>query len=59
MVQKKSSQNRHYRLKKKWHGPLSHWCRKGKTALSGPTSKKTFFVCVFPKASRKKPPLEP
>ena len=25
--------------KKKWHGPLSHWGREGKT-LRGPTTKK-------------------
>ena len=27
--------------KKKWHGPLSHWCREGKTLVA-----RTLFLCV-------------
>ena len=27
------------RLKKKWHGPLSHWCREGKTLVVRPLKK--------------------
>ena len=41
----------HFRLyykKKKWHGPLSHWCREGKTLVVRPLKKNTFFMCVFP-----------
>ena len=34
--------------KKKWHGPLSHWCREGKTLVVRPLKKNTFFMCVFP-----------
>ena len=34
--------------KKKWHRPLSHWCRKGKTLVFRPLKKTLFFVCVFP-----------
>ena len=30
--------------KKKWHGPLSHWCREGKTLVVRPL-KKT-LLCV-------------
>ena len=33
--------------KKKWHGPLSHWRREGKTLVVRPF-KKTFLMCVFP-----------
>ena len=35
--------------KKKWYGPLSHWCREGKTLVVRPL-KKHFFMCVFPKS---------
>ena len=28
--------------KKKWHGPPSHWCRKGKTLVVRPLKKNTF-----------------
>ena len=31
--------------KKKWHGPLSHWCREGKTLVVRPLNK-TLFLCV-------------
>ena len=31
--------------KKKWHGPLSHWCREGKTLVVRPL-KNHFFLCV-------------
>ena len=31
--------------KKKWHGPLSHWCRDGKTLVVRPL-KKPLFLCV-------------
>ena len=31
--------------KKKWHGPLSHWCRGVKTLVVRPL-KKTLFLCV-------------
>ena len=36
---------RQKRKKKKWHGPISHWCREGKTLVVRPL-KKT-FLCVF------------
>ena len=29
----------------KWHGPLSHWCREGKTLVVRPLKKNT-FLCV-------------
>ena len=33
--------------KKKWHGPLSHWCREGKTLVVRPLKKTLFFnVCL-------------
>ena len=35
--------------RKKWHGPISHWCREGKTLVVRPLKKNTFFMCVFPK----------
>ena len=35
----------YYKKKKKWHGPLSHWCREGKTLVSRPLKKK-LFLCV-------------
>ena len=31
--------------KKKWHGPLSHWCREDKTLVVRPL-KKHSFLCV-------------
>ena len=31
------------------HGPLSHWCREGKTLVIRPLKKTHFFMCVFPK----------
>ena len=37
------------RLKKKWYGPLSHWCREGKTLVVRPLKKNYFFMYVFPK----------
>ena len=36
----------HYKTKKKWHVPLSHWCWKGKTSVVRPLKKNFFF---FPK----------
>ena len=30
----------------KWHGPLSHWCREGKTLVVRPLKKNTFFMCL-------------
>ena len=35
--------------KKKWHGPLSHWCREGKPLVVRPLKNTLFFMCAFPK----------
>ena len=32
--------------KKKWHGPLSHWCRGVKTLVVRPLKKHFFYVCL-------------
>ena len=32
--------------KKKWHGPLSHWCREGKTLVVQPLKKPLLYVCL-------------
>ena len=29
-----------------WHGPLSHWCREGKTLAARPLKKHFFYVCL-------------
>ena len=40
---------------KKWHGPLSHWCREGKTIVVRPLKKHFFYVCL----PLPPPPLSP
>ena len=36
----------HLHGKGEWHGPLSHWCREGKTLVIRPLKKNFFYVCL-------------
>ena len=44
----KTKKKKKKNLKKKWHGPLRHWCREGKTLVVRPLKEPLFFYVCLP-----------